>query len=65
MKDTLSLLPGAVVTRVTSTDNRVRIVAVSDTHAFAIVVEGCEWDDERCEACSCGPDRVRLKVEAL
>lgn len=63
--EVLKTLPGAVVTRVTATDDRVRIIAVSDNHTFGIVVEGCEWADERCEKCSCDPDKVRLTVEAL
>lgn len=63
--EALSALPGAVVTRVTATDDRVRIIAISDNHAFGIVVEGCEWADERCEKCSCDPDRVHLTVEVL
>lgn len=61
----LSLMPGAVVTRVDADERRVRIIAVSESHTFAVVLGGCEWADERCESCSCDPDRVRLTVEAL
>jgi len=63
--ETLKRMTGAVVTRVTSHEGTVRIIAVSDTGAFAIVLTGCQWDDGRCESCSCDPDRVSLKVEAL
>ena len=63
--EVLSTLPGAVVTKVTSEEGRVRIIALSDTKTFAIVLEGCQWDDRRCEKCSCDPDAVRLIVEAL
>lgn len=61
----LENLPGAVVTRVEATGSRVRIIAVSDGYTFAIVLEGCDWDDNRCEVCTCDPDKVNLIVEAL
>lgn len=63
--EALSKLPGAVVTRVDADNERVRIIALSDGYTFGILLEGCEWADERCEACSCDRDRVRLTVEAL
>lgn len=63
--EALEKLPGAVVTRVDVTDDRVRIIALSDGYTFGILLEGCEWADERCEACSCDQDRVRLTIEAL
>lgn len=63
--EALDKLPGAVVTRVDADESRVRIIAVSESYTFGILMEGCEWNDERCEACSCDPDRVRLTVEAL
>lgn len=63
--ETLAKLPGAVVTRVDADKERVRIIAVNESYTFGILLEGCEWADERCEACSCDPDRVRITVEAL
>jgi hypothetical protein len=54
-----------VVTRVEAGEGTVRIIAVSDLSTFAIVMEGCDWADTRCEGCSCDPDRVRVRVERV
>jgi hypothetical protein len=63
--EALEALPGAVVTRVEAGEGTVRIIAVSDLSTFAIVMEGCDWADTRCEGCSCDPDRVRVRVERV
>lgn len=61
----LEAMPGAVVTRATIVGSVARIIAVSETGTFQITLTGCEWDDQRCDKCSCDPGKVSLQVERL
>lgn len=60
----LMTLNGAVVTRVTRNEGRIRIIAVSDTHTFAILMDGCDYQDG-CDQCGCDKSKVSLKVERI
>lgn len=61
--ETLERMPGAVITRVEASKDRVRLIAVSDTGTFAIVLTGgCGGG---CDSCSCQTDKVGLTVEAV
>lgn len=61
----LESMTGAVITRSVAANGNARIVAVSDLYTFAIVLEGCNWDDERCENCTCDKERFALRVERV
>lgn len=56
-------LEGYVVTRVDATRHRTRIGLSGPAGSVSLVLVGCEWNDERCEACRCAKDRVRVEVE--
>ena len=59
----LENLEGAVITRSSVVEGKARIIAVTESHTYAIILSGCEWDDERCSRCSCDQSRVSLRVE--
>lgn len=63
--EALEALSGAVVTRVETGKGGARIIAVSDLTTVAVVLEGCDWADDRCANCSCDPDRVKVRVEKV
>lgn len=58
-------MEGAVITRVTASDGVTRLVAVSEKATFSLVIEGCGWDDERCERCSCDKTKMSVRVERV
>jgi hypothetical protein len=62
----LMTMGSAVITRVTrDAEGRIRIIAVSDTHTFSIVMEGCAYQDARCDECGCDKSKVTLQVERI
>ena len=61
--ENLRNLNGAVITRVTATENCAEIIASGPAGSVTLTLTGCEWNDERCETCRCDPDRVRVEIE--
>lgn len=65
LAEALEQMEGAVITRSTQSETGARIIAVSDKYTFALVLEGCQWADERCERCSCDREKYTIRVERV
>ena len=60
--DDFRKLQDAVITRVEATETRVAIVASGPAGSVTLLLTGCEWNDSRCESCTCQKDRVRVEI---
>ena len=60
--DDFRKLQDAVITRVEATETRVAIVASGPAGSVTLTLTGCEWNDSRCESCTCQKDRVRVEI---
>lgn len=62
VEQALEAMEGAVITRSTVANGKATLIAVSEQATFALTVEGCDWNDERCSKCSCDKSKVSIRV---
>ena len=63
LHEALGDMEGAVVTRAEIRGHRAELVLVREGRpGVRLVLEGCPYQDTRCESCSCDPDGFRLAI---